>query len=101
MVYIDNFDRQYGRMKMSHMVADSTDELVSMAKRIGVNPKWIQHAGTNLEHFDVCLSMKEKAISFGTVLINMRVLAMATGKRKGPNEKLEINSVTPPTEDKQ
>ena len=45
-VYVDNMQASYGRMKMCHMVADSTDELLAMADRIGVARKWLQKAGT-------------------------------------------------------
>lgn len=55
----------FGRMKMCHMMADTTEELLSMADKIGVARKWIQYPGTAHEHFDVCLSKKAKAISFG------------------------------------
>jgi len=53
-VYVDNFYQtgagNFGRMKMSHMIADSTDELLQMVDNIGVNRKWIQKAGTTHEH---------------------------------------------------
>ena len=39
-VYVDDMHLspmgQFGRMKMSHMIADSTDELLAMADRIGL-----------------------------------------------------------------
>lgn len=71
-VYIDNFyvtGVTYRGMKMSHMVADTTEELLAMAKAIGVQAKWIQHPGTCNEHFDVCLSARKKAVSMGAVEI--------------------------------
>ena len=43
-VYVDNMQAQFGRMKMCHMIADSTEELLAMADRIGVARKWIQSA---------------------------------------------------------
>ncbi|MEE2978053.1 MAG: DUF4031 domain-containing protein [Pseudomonadota bacterium] len=49
-VYVDDMHLtdlgRFGRMRMCHMIADTTDELVSMARCIGVDPKWIQKAGT-------------------------------------------------------
>lgn len=68
-VYIDNMFASYGRMKMCHMIADSTEELLAMADRIGVQRKWIQHAGTYKEHFDVSKERRERAIAFGAIPI--------------------------------
>ncbi|MDD2063015.1 DUF4031 domain-containing protein [Pseudomonas sp. 25571] len=68
-VYVDDMNAGYGRMKMCHMFADSTDELLAMADKIGVQRKWIQHAGTVKEHFDICLSKRAKAIGMGAVAI--------------------------------
>ena len=62
-VYIDSFNAPYGRMLMCHMIADTKEELLEMADKIGVQRKWIQKEGTHHEHFDVCLSKKKKAIS--------------------------------------
>ena len=69
MVYVDDMKVQYGRMQMSHMVADSTAELFAMADRIGVARKWIQRASTR----------RDKA---GAVAVTMRELARIIGKRR-------------------
>ena len=82
MVYIDNFNAPFGRMKMCHMIADTSEELISMADKIGVARKWIQYAGTANEHFDICLSKKAKAIELGAKEINFREYAEFVNKRK-------------------
>ena len=83
MVYIDNMNASYGRMKMCHMIADTTDELLEMADKIGVNRKWIQDKGTYNEHFDICQSKKKMAIQFGATEITMRELGRMVAKRPG------------------
>lgn len=83
MVYIDNFNAGYGRMKMCHMIADTTEELLSMCKTIGVQIKWIQYPGTANEHFDICLSKKAKALQNGAIEIGFRDYArMVTNREK-------------------
>jgi hypothetical protein len=77
-VYVDNFyvtGVTFGRMKMSHMVADTTEELLKMADAIGVQRKWLQHPGTPNEHFDICMSMRKKAVSLGASEIGFREYA--------------------------
>jgi hypothetical protein len=82
MVYVDDMKASYGRMVMCHMIADSTEELVNMARRIGVNPKWIQKAGTSREHFDIAMSKRAAAVRFGAVEITQRQAAAMCGLRK-------------------
>lgn len=62
MVYIDSFNVRYRNMVMCHMIADTHEELISMADKIGVRTGWIQKQGTYREHFDVCGNKKK--ISF-------------------------------------
>lgn len=73
-VYVDDMYRvamgRYGRMKMSHLIADTDEELHKMAAAIGVARKWFQG-----DHYDVCMSARDKAISNGAVPITMRELA--------------------------
>lgn len=81
MVYVDNMQAGFGRMIMCHMIADTTEELLSMADKIGVARKWIQYPGTNHEHFDICLSKRKKAVAFGAKEITMRELAKHLEKK--------------------
>lgn len=80
-IYIDNFNAGYGRMKMCHMVADTTAELLDMCLKIGVQTKWIQESGTYNEHFDICQSKKAKAIELGAVEIGFRDYAKFVNAR--------------------
>lgn len=82
MVYIDNFNAPYKRMIMCHMIADTTEELLQMVDKIGVQRKWIQYPGTYNEHFDICLGKKKLAIEFGAIEVGFRELATIINKRK-------------------
>lgn len=85
MVYVDNFyitGVTFRGMKMSHMVADTTKELLEMCDKIGVQRKWIQMKGTYNEHFDICLSKRAKAIKLGAKEIHFRDYANFVNARK-------------------
>lgn len=73
-VYVDAAVHPFGRMLMCHMVADTHDELVAMADRIGVQRKWIQARGTCREHFDICKAKRALAISAGAIEVERRVM---------------------------
>lgn len=81
-VYVDTMRAGFGRMVMSHMIADSTSELLAMADKIGVARKWIQKAGTPHEHFDICQSKKKLAVQHGAVEITMRELGQMVYNRR-------------------
>jgi hypothetical protein len=66
---VDDFDAPFGRMRMSHLIADSEAELHAMADQIGVARRWYQG-----DHYDVCKSKRELAISCGAVPITTRQL---------------------------
>lgn len=74
-VYVDDMQAPFGRMRMSHMIADTQEELLGMADRIGVQRKWIQHKGQPKEHFDICLSKRKLAMRYGAQSITGRELA--------------------------
>lgn len=83
-VYIDDMYLypmgRFGRMKMSHMVADTIEELHEMADKIGVARKWVQQAdlGKGWVHYDVSMSARAKAIEHGAVAITLHELAAMT-----------------------
>lgn len=85
-VYVDNFyitgAGNFGRMKMSHMIADTQKELLEMCDKIGVQRKWIQDYETPREHFDISISKRKLAIGFGAQEIGFRDLAKMTSSRK-------------------
>jgi hypothetical protein len=82
-VYVDQAENPYGRMLMCHMIADSTDELVAMAKTVGVHPRWIQKKGTAQEHFDICKSKRALALKAGAIDIDRtRFVEIIRAKRE-------------------
>lgn len=63
---------QLGRMKMSHMVADSEAELHEMADRLDLKRSWCHRS--SIVHYDVCMSKREEAIHLGAIPLTIREL---------------------------
>ena len=80
-VYVDDMRAAFGRMVMCHMMADSTDELLEMADKIGVQRRWIQKAGTPMEHFDISQSKKALAIRNGAIPLSMMELGRLLNRK--------------------
>lgn len=71
-----------GRMKMSHMFADTEEELHHMAALVGLKREWFQHHGT--PHYDLCQSKRQLAIKRGAVVIGRHeVVAIIRRHRAG------------------
>lgn len=68
-VYVDPAIHGYGRMVMCHMASPSREELFAMARAIGVHERHYQDPlttpGVSRPHFDVCKSMRARAVSLG------------------------------------
>lgn len=73
MVYVDDAKIPFYRMKMCHMLADTLEELHSMADKIGVDRKWFQ--GDDIPHYDVALNKRAMAIENGAKPIDSATLA--------------------------
>jgi hypothetical protein len=71
MVYVGTREYKYGRMIMSHMAADSLDELHQMAQAIGVAKRHFQNK-KGKPHYDICKQNKQKAIELGAMEVNDR-----------------------------
>lgn len=68
-VYVDDVRHKFGNMVMCHMWADTLDELLSMADKIGVQRKWLQQPPkASWVHFDIAASKKALALHAGAVL---------------------------------
>lgn len=79
-VYVDDMWRypmgQFGRMKMSHMIADTEAELHAMAAKIGVARRWYQG-----DHYDVAMATRSKAVAAGAVEVTLKQLACMSALR--------------------
>lgn len=98
-VYVDDMWRvpmgRLGRMKMSHMIADTTEELLAMAARIGVARKHLQDAGLPSEHFDICLNRRTLAVQAGAIEITMRQCVRMTMHRRAHGTLPKVVPVQP------
>jgi hypothetical protein len=63
-VYVDSYRAAYRGMRMSHMIADTADELHAMAAAIGVQRRWFQ-GKASFPHYDVCESRRVLALENG------------------------------------
>lgn len=71
MVYVGKNEYKYGRMIMSHMIADSLKELHEMADKLNINRRYFQDK-PNKPHYDVCKKNKQIAIQLGAEEISDR-----------------------------
>ena len=70
-VYVDDMKVAFGRTVMCHMLADTDEELHSMAERIGVQRKWWQSpAKISDSHNDIALGKCTLAVKAGAVEIS-------------------------------
>lgn len=86
-VYVDDMNADYRGMKMSHMLADTDEELHAMALTIGVARKWWQSPEkTSGSHYDIALSKKAAAIKAGAVQITWKQAGCMNTRRKVTGE---------------
>lgn len=80
-VYVDDMHRRpmgrLGLLKMSHMLADTEEELHAMADRIGVARRWFQG-----DHYDVSLGKRALAVQAGAVEVTVRQMAAMRSYRR-------------------
>lgn len=79
-VYVDKSRNSYRRMFMSHMVADTLDELHAMADAIGIKRKWFQPESH--PHYDICQSKRALAIMKGALEIGRKDLVTLIRKHR-------------------
>jgi hypothetical protein len=69
-VYVDRAATAYRGMVMCHMLADSLEELHSMADTIGLRREWFQDKGT--PHYDVSRAKRALALRHGAMEIDRK-----------------------------
>lgn len=57
--------------KMSHMIADTLEELHAMADKIGVDRRWFQDKSSG-PHYDITMTKRALAVKAGAVEITLR-----------------------------
>lgn len=85
-VYVDDMylspAGRFGRMKMSHMVADTDEQLHAMADKIGVARCWHQTPPRHDSHYDIAQGKRAQALSFGAVGITWRQAGAMNTRRR-------------------
>lgn len=85
-VYVDDMYRmpvgKLGRMRMSHLIADTREELLACVDAIGVKRRWIQHFETSGEHFDIAMSKRLAAVTWGAIPITYRICGLMCARRR-------------------
>jgi len=75
MIYVDDHKSTYGYLKMAgHLFSIPPDDaaLIAFAEKLGLEPRWIQRAGTPFAHFDVTAGLRLAAIEiFGATPVTL------------------------------
>lgn len=83
MIYVDDAFIPFGRMKMCHMVSDtSVEELHTFAEKIGMKREWFQDK--KIPHYDISMGKRELAIKLGAVEVDTRGLLAVAIKTSPP-----------------
>lgn len=79
------------RGRWSHLTADTRDELDAFALRLGLRPAWFQTCKTRCSregepcphwHYDVTDPVRERAISYGAELVDLRGMGAIIAARR-------------------
>ncbi len=80
MIYVDCARNRFGRMIMSHMIADTETELHQFAAILGINHKYFQPK--SFPHYDVSQSKREAALRLGAKLVDDSELVQIIRNRR-------------------
>lgn len=78
-VYVDDAQLPFRGMIMSHMAADTVEELHEMADKIGLQRKWFQNK--RIPHYDVSVGKKAEAIKNGAIEVNSKALLLVMSRK--------------------
>lgn len=73
-VYVDDARIPWRRgIKMSHLTADSLEELLAFGRRLGLKRQWLQNV--RCPHFDISEAMRSRAVGTGASETSAREVA--------------------------
>ena len=81
-LYVDHARLPYRRMLMSHLLADTSEELRKAEKLLGLPTNSVQYLGTPKEHLDVCESKRATAIKMGAIEVTSKELVLLIRKKR-------------------
>jgi hypothetical protein len=75
-VYVDDMRMQatVGKLssRWSHLTADTPEELLAFALKLGLRQSWVQYPGTYKEHYDLTEGMRQRALRNGATAITIQ-----------------------------
>ena len=75
MVYVDDLQIQQASWFASNMVATDKDELIEMARIIGLKPEWLKEGGQyGRPYFEIAQTKKQAAIRYGAKEVSVKWL---------------------------
>jgi hypothetical protein len=95
-VYVDDMRIQatVGKLssRWSHLTADTPEELLAFALKLGLRQSWVQYPGTYKEHYDLTEGMRQRALRNGAVAITLQEAgALLKAKREKLREEKLAN----------
>lgn len=87
-VYVDNCRLSWRGKLWCHLVADTLEELHGFARQLGLKRAWFQDR-TRYPHYDVTVSVREKALAIGAIAGDRAVVVM-----KAKQLRLELVGLT-------
>lgn len=81
-LYVDHARIRWRGMLMSHLLADTAEELRQAERDLGLPAGCVQYPGTYREHLDVSESKRALAISMGASQITGREIARMLAARR-------------------
>jgi hypothetical protein len=72
-VYVD-YIREHPSGQWCHMIADTDDELHTMARQLGLRRGWLHISASGIAHYDLRPAQRDEAINLGAVEITSKEL---------------------------
>jgi len=79
MIYVDwiqKCDRNniWNYDQFCHLYADTKEELINFAVKIGLKPEWLQKSNFDIYHFDLTINKRNNAIANGAYILTRQEL---------------------------